>query len=74
MQTTLTINDNLWHEAIKWADTQDKNELIALALTEFIENHRDAETEHALLETREDMKHGRYSQETIDEHIKEMFD
>jgi hypothetical protein len=74
MQTTLNIKDSLLNEAFKWADTHDKNELMTLALTEFIQNHRNTEIEHALLESREDMKQGRYTQETIDEHIKEMFD
>jgi hypothetical protein len=39
MQTTLTIDDNLWAEAAKLARVENQNQLIALALAEFIQNH-----------------------------------
>ena len=64
MIATININDSLWHEAFKCVDTHDKNELMTLALTEFIQNHRDSITEKALLETRQDIKQGRYGRET----------
>jgi hypothetical protein len=39
-QTTLIINDNLFIQAAQLTSIQDKNQLVELALTEFIKNHQ----------------------------------
>ena len=40
MRMWINIDKNLAIEALKYADLKTHNELIALALREFIENHR----------------------------------
>jgi Arc/MetJ family transcription regulator len=42
MQTILTIDDRLFHEAARIANIQDQNQVIEMALREFIENHKRA--------------------------------
>jgi len=74
MQTTLNIQDSLWQEALKFSNTNNIDELITLALTEFIQNHRQDDTEQALLESRMDLKQGKYSKNDIEAHIAEIFD
>lgn len=39
-QTTLTIDDSLFIQAANLVDINDKNQLIELALIEFIKNHQ----------------------------------
>ncbi len=39
-QTTLTLDDNLFTQALQLTSIQDKNQLVELALTEFIKNHQ----------------------------------
>jgi hypothetical protein len=40
MQTTITIDDKLLQEAAKLANTDNQNQLIELALSEFIQRHQ----------------------------------
>lgn len=74
MQTTLNIQDSLWREALKIANTNNMEKLITLALTEYIQNHQRSDTEQALLESRFDLKQGNYTKDDIEAHINEMFD
>ena len=50
MQTTITIDDNLIEEAAKLANTQNKSQLIELALSEFIKHHQPGHQKSGLLE------------------------
>jgi len=50
MQTTITIDDNLIEEAAKLANTQNKSQLIELALSEFIKHHQPGDQKSRLLE------------------------
>ncbi len=40
MQTTISIDDKLFQEALHYADTDNPTKLMQLALHEFIHNHR----------------------------------
>lgn len=40
MRTHIELEDELVHEAFRYAPVKTKKDLIALALREFIENHR----------------------------------
>lgn len=50
MQTTITIDDNLLAEAAKIANTDNQSQLIALALSEFIQHHQPTHNKARLLE------------------------
>ncbi|MBF8276887.1 MAG: hypothetical protein HW390_1960 [Candidatus Brocadiaceae bacterium] len=41
MQTTLTIDDKLFQEAANLVSVRNPNLLVEMALTEFVENHRE---------------------------------
>ena len=41
MQTTLTIDDKLFQEAANLVSVRNPNLLVKMALTEFVENHRE---------------------------------
>jgi hypothetical protein len=43
MQATLNIDDKLFEEAAKFAVTENQSQLIEIALSEFIKNHRQAQ-------------------------------
>lgn len=74
MQAILNIQDSLWQQALRLANTTSQEELIILALTEFVKNHSQSDTEQALLESRLDLKQGNFSKDDIDAHVAEMFD
>lgn len=77
MQTVLNVQDNLWQQALKLANTDNNEELITLALTEFVQSHNPDyinETKQALAESQKDLAQGNYSKNDIDAHISEIFD
>ena len=76
MQTTLNVQDSLWNQALKLANTNNNEELMTLALSEFVQNHSlndIEETKQALAESRKDLAQGHYSTNDIDAHISEIF-
>lgn len=50
MQTTVTIEDSLIETAAKLANMQNQNQLIELALREFIQNHQPSRKPAKILE------------------------
>ena len=49
MQTLLTIDDALFEQAAKLADTQNQNQLVELALSEFIRQHQKQDANSKIL-------------------------
>ena len=49
MQTLLTIDDSLLEQAAKLANTQNQNQLIELALSEFIKQHQKLDANSKIL-------------------------
>lgn len=50
MQTTITIDDTLLAEAAKLANTDNQSQLIALALSEFIQHHQPTQKRPRILD------------------------
>jgi len=77
MQTTLNIQDSLWHQASKLANIHNESDLVTLALSEFIQNHDSdylSDVKQALSESQQDLKQGGYTKNDIDSHVAEMFE
>jgi hypothetical protein len=43
MQATINIDDKLFEEAAKFAETENQSQLVEIALSEFIKNHQQAQ-------------------------------
>lgn len=58
MQQTVTLNDDLINQALQYSPTKNINDLLNLALQEYLKNHQEDEFKSLLNKTRGIWKQG----------------